>query len=480
MHRIPPGTQVGQWRVEAWQGQGAYGAVYRAVRVGQEHAGPVALKLSLLPWNERFVREAQLLSRLSHPGIPRLLDSGALRPPSGVAEHPFFIMEWVEGTPLYAWAEQHAPSHEQMCLLLAQLARALEAIHAAGAVHRDVKGDNVLVRLSDRLPVLIDFGSGHFQGAKRLTWQSLAPGTPEYLSPQACLFDIRLARHRDSYYPPSPADDLFALGVTAYRLVMGKHPPPMDAQQDESGSWHVKSPDPRPLLENNPRVESRLREVILRLLAEAPEARGTAVQAAEALEAAAEKRGTELRSAAPPATEAGPPRAAVPVSTRKLSGPPRSPARDRAWTPWLALAAAGVAALLLWSMRQPVPVPPEFVSTSAEQTSDFHAPDAGTATVGDTSPTEPQASTSPSSEQKPISKDSPPESRPGQIRPDAKGRCPDREQVLINGGCWMAIPSATAKDCTEIGYLIIKGKCYGPALEPPRKNVPTSGPSEAR
>jgi hypothetical protein len=79
-------------------------------------------------------------------------------------------------------------------------------------------------------------GSGHFQGAPRLTWQSLPPGTYEYLSVQACRFEISLARHRDGYYPPSPADDLYALGVTAYRLVMGQYPPPLDAVEDEEGA----------------------------------------------------------------------------------------------------------------------------------------------------------------------------------------------------------------------------------------------------
>ena len=82
-------------------------------------------------------REVELLSRLSHPGIPRLLDRGGPRPPAG-GEYPFFVMEWVQGVALYAWAEQHAASGKQVCRVLAQLARALEAVHAAGAVHRDV------------------------------------------------------------------------------------------------------------------------------------------------------------------------------------------------------------------------------------------------------------------------------------------------------------------------------------------------------
>jgi serine/threonine protein kinase len=139
VHPLTPGTRVGAWRVKAGQGQGAYGAVYRAVRRGWGRSGPVALKVSLLPWNWRMEREAEMLSRLSHPSIPRLLDRSGLKPASG-AEYPFIVMEWVEGKPLYAWAEQHAPSGKQLCRVLAQLARALEAVHAAGAVHRDVKG----------------------------------------------------------------------------------------------------------------------------------------------------------------------------------------------------------------------------------------------------------------------------------------------------------------------------------------------------
>jgi serine/threonine protein kinase len=142
-------------------GAGASGDVYRAERVGFRRSEPGALKVSRWLWNARMEREVELLSRLSHPGIPRLLDRGGRR-----SEYPYFVMEWVEGPTLYDWAEQHSPAGKQVCRVLAQLARALEAVHAVGAVHRDVKGANVVVRLSDRLAVLLDFGSCHFQGAE--------------------------------------------------------------------------------------------------------------------------------------------------------------------------------------------------------------------------------------------------------------------------------------------------------------------------
>jgi hypothetical protein len=379
-------------------------------------------------------------------------------------------MEWVHGTPLYAWAEQSAPSYPQVCRVLAQLARALEAVHAAGAVHRDVKGDNILVRLSDRLPVLIDFGSCHFQGAPRITWQSLAPFTPEYLSPQAWLFELRLAHDHDSYYPPSAADDLYALGVTAYRLVMGKYPPPMKAQQDEEGAWQVICSNPRPLLEDPPRVEPRLREVIVRLLSEAPEARGTAAQIAQALEAVADEHVPQHPAEPQPAAGVPPPGVAAPCV--------RPPARSWIREYWLALMAVGVCAVLLWTVP-PAPFPPERVS-APRQASASQTPDAGTAALGEGTPTEPKAPAPPPAEKKPLAQQPLPEPQPGQARPDKKGQCPGSKQVPINGGCWLEHLPMSAEECVENGGAIFKGKCFGPALAPRKKPQPTSNPPEAR
>jgi hypothetical protein len=81
---LPTGTQVGAWRITGTRGRGTYGTVYSAVSLEHGHSGPVALKLAVYPADPRFEREAELLSRIRHPSVPRLLDSGlwrAARPP---------------------------------------------------------------------------------------------------------------------------------------------------------------------------------------------------------------------------------------------------------------------------------------------------------------------------------------------------------------------------------------------------------------
>jgi serine/threonine protein kinase len=82
------GTIIGPWRVVAWAGCGVYGAVYQAVRVGEEHPAPVALKVALFAKDPRFAREAALLSLTRHPSIPRLIDTGDWQHPSG-SLHPY-------------------------------------------------------------------------------------------------------------------------------------------------------------------------------------------------------------------------------------------------------------------------------------------------------------------------------------------------------------------------------------------------------
>jgi hypothetical protein len=281
--------------------------------------------------------------------------------------------------------------------------------------------------------------------------------TPEYLSTQALRFYLRLQHHPEGYYEPSPADDLYALGVTAYRLVMGQYPGRMDAGQDEQGCWQVTGPDLRPLLESNRQVEPVLREMIVRLLSEAPEARGTARQVAEALEGVAGEAGEGAER---------------PEHSEAVE-------RPRARKRWLALAAAGASAVVLWNWQRE-PRPPVHLSASAQQTSDAQAPEEGTAALGNSLSSKSQDSTAPATDRSPLAQSFPPEPRQEQARPDEKGRCPGPQQVPINGGCWFESTSMSAEECTKSGNVLLKGKCYLPAFVPSQKTPPTSSPAEAR
>ncbi|QSQ28141.1 protein kinase [Pyxidicoccus parkwayensis] len=119
------------------RGRGSYGIVFRAVHALQQDAEPVALKLAVNLWDARFAREAELLSRIHHPAVPRLLDHGHWQPRQTLS-FPWLVMEWIEGLPLYEWAYAQRPSSRQVLQLLARLARALDATHSAGGLHRDV------------------------------------------------------------------------------------------------------------------------------------------------------------------------------------------------------------------------------------------------------------------------------------------------------------------------------------------------------
>jgi hypothetical protein len=452
---LSPGTQVGAWRVVGWAGRGVYGAVYRAVPVGNAHAPEAALKMALLPEDPRFAHEAALLGRMNHPSTPRLLDQGQWQSPGGT-RHPYLVMERVDGVPLYDLARLRPLAPAQVLRWLAQLASALAALHALGAVHRDVKGGNVLVGRADGRAVLMDFGSGFYPGALTLTPPLWFPGTPAYRSPECFLFEQQPRRELPARYRAGPADDLYALGVTACRLLTGEYPELAPPRQDENGRWHLERVMLPAALMQGIGVEPRLRALILRMLSVRPEERGPTAQLAEELERAAELAEAGASGAGGEAES----------FTR--------PAPARRVRPWLALAAVGVA-LAVWTWRT-VPRQPEAERSVVEaEVAGEARPEAEPTGLGDAAAATSLEEAPQSSPTEAMAEDSPPEPLPGQLRPDANGRCPRKRHVALNGGCWVEM--SNREECEEIGY-VFKGKCYAPAR--PRGRQPTSSPKSPR
>lgn len=493
---LPLGMRIGPWRLDAPRGRGTYGIVYRAVHQEREHAGPVALKLAVYPGDPRFEREVELLSRIRHPSVPQLLDTGVWQSPEG-GVHPFIVMEWVEGEPLYAWAARRNPSSRQVLALLAQAAGALQAIHEVSAVHRDVKGDNMLVRPSDGRLFLTDLGGGYFTGAARLTPSHVLLGTPEYHSPELWESTRRANRTDVSPALARPADDVFALGVTAYRLVTDAYPPMPLPDMKAGECWRPGGPGAPPPRQLNPRVDAQLNALILRMLSASPEARGSAIELAEAKRrgvahapASADEplfqwetlkpsqwteqeraearflggnrprlRGRERAITAAQADVAQHAPAPQREAQARIQAtvPPRK-VRARSWLSWLAAALA----LGLWpgetgSMRigqSPATGEGDAVSLGDAELSSpaDHAQDPASGAIAE----EPL--------KKPVT---------GQLKPDAKGRCPAK-QVALNGGCWTKV-DLSPEECRGNGVMY-QGSCHIPFFESSRS--PTSAPQE--
>jgi len=478
---LPVGLQVGQWRVKGWRGRGAYGTLYCVERVGREGEGEFALKLAIHSGDQRFGREAELLRRIASPHVPRFHEHGVWEHPAGA--FPYVVMEMVEGEPLYEWASRRNPTSRQVLRLLAQVVRALESTHAAGGVHRDVKGANVLVRAGDGRACLTDFGAGHYRGAATLTSKLLPPGSPAYRSPEALAFLRAFQRHPTAHYRASACDDLFALGVLAYRLVTDEYPPPIQPGESGAEVWREGGPGARPPRELNPRVSPALEAVILRLLAIAPveRFRGQAREAVEALEQAAqaeraeeetplfgwcEEKGIRLRS--PGEARLAEERAAAAREQHALREVEQRTRPKVGRMEWRAAVAVGLlGGLLTVAVRLGV-------QQGAESSSDSKAREGGRVAVGDSTTAAPAGASSPVSgdKRRGVALPLPEQPLPGQNKPP----CKRTGEVEIRGGCWHLL-GAAKPPCKEEGKedaYLWKGACYGPSY--PTGREPTSSP----
>ncbi len=209
---------VGSYRLVRELGRGGMGIIFLAERAEGGFQQKVALKLIKKGLDSeeivaRFLRERQILARLQHPHIARLLDGG-------MADdgRPFFAMEFVEGEPLLVYSDRRRLGIEPRLRLFLDACSAVQYAHRSLVVHRDLKPSNILVTSDGQLK-LLDFGiAGLLEGEgsqerTALTREGPSPMTPEYAAPEQLRGE-----------PATTATDVYSLGVVLYELLAGRHP----------------------------------------------------------------------------------------------------------------------------------------------------------------------------------------------------------------------------------------------------------------
>ncbi len=267
-----PGEWVGDYRILDKIGSGGFGTVFKAERAGQLFA------LKLLGSGElgaRERREIGLLLLVENPGVVRFRACDRWPDPrNGI---PYIVTDFVPGMTLEELAEVENSSARELARILLELARTLGEVHLLGVFHRDLKPENILIPGGNARPVLIDFGIGTYVGAPTITRNGALPGTYEYRSPEAYLFNR--ANTELAHYDFRATDELWALGVTFYQ-VLTRMLPFGDRYDREQGGLmervlHQSPPAPHVL---NPRVPRALSDICMKMLEKKPEDRYASVE----------------------------------------------------------------------------------------------------------------------------------------------------------------------------------------------------------
>jgi len=213
----PTGYRLGTYELERLLGRGGMGSVWLANRFGNEFNKKVAIKLVRRGMDSheilrRFRRERQVLANLDHPNIALLIDGGST--PEGL---PYLVMEYVEGTPIDKYCDDHKSTISERLHLFRAVCSAVQYAHQNLVVHRDIKAGNILVT-ADGVPKLLDFGiakllPGPNSALEPHTRPDMRPMTLDYASPEQVRGD-----------PVNTATDVYSLGVLLYRLLTGRMP----------------------------------------------------------------------------------------------------------------------------------------------------------------------------------------------------------------------------------------------------------------
>ncbi|MCB1032540.1 MAG: serine/threonine protein kinase, partial [Acidobacteria bacterium] len=210
--------RIGSYRLLREVGRGGLASVFLAERDDGTFRKHVALKLVRRGLDtrdilDRFRQERQILARLDHPNIARLLDGGSTED-----GRPYFVMEHVEGLPIDEFCRQRQLSLEERLELFRTVCAAVHFAHQNLTIHRDIKPSNILVT-EDGAPKLLDFGiarvleSDGSQTTRQMTGPGLRLLTPAYASPEQIRGEAL-----------STATDVYSLGLLLFRLLTGTSP----------------------------------------------------------------------------------------------------------------------------------------------------------------------------------------------------------------------------------------------------------------
>jgi hypothetical protein len=252
-----PGDQLAGYRIESVLGRGGMGVVYAATQLSLNRT--VALKV--LPvdlrddpvFRARFRREGEIQAAIDHPNIVTVYEAGE------TDEGLYLAMRRVRGTTLKHLIVAREVDGERAVRLLRPIADALDAAHAAGLTHRDVKPQNILVGDGDHA-YLADFGLTRSATEPGLTKTGQFVGTVDYVAPE----QIRGEQ-------ASAASDIYALAAVLYESLCGEVPYPRPSEHAVLFS-HLSEPPPR-VTEQRPELPPALDQVIARGMAKEPDER---------------------------------------------------------------------------------------------------------------------------------------------------------------------------------------------------------------
>jgi serine/threonine protein kinase len=204
------GDTLGPYRLVELLGEGGMGLVFRAVNSDGSEVALKLLKAELTEeetYRKRFVHEARSAAEVTHPHLVPIVDAGELD------GRNYLAVRYVRGETLEQRLRARGPMPLDAVLrLTTEVASGLDALHAHGVVHRDIKASNLLIDENDST-LLTDFGLAKGRAYTALTRPGQVVGTLDYLAPE-------LIRGQ----PGTPASDIYALGCTVYECVAGKTP----------------------------------------------------------------------------------------------------------------------------------------------------------------------------------------------------------------------------------------------------------------